>query len=149
MEVTREPGLDATVFPDQFNEFTAFGFVGVVQPAASIDDVIFLQNTQSRSIGWGMGKDKQLPSVVGRMVLDDLFEPGQLLGINGHFVGSVLGVTKDGGGQTDQECLVGNLSHELRCRFVVYAQKHFQIGGIGGKFINTLEVCENRIQQQA
>ena len=58
VEVTREPGLDATVFADQFNVLTAGIFVGMVQPAATVDDVVFLQDTQTRTIGRSMGKDK-------------------------------------------------------------------------------------------
>merc|ERR1712003_259357 len=39
VEVTRKPTLDTTVFTNEFNEFTAFLVVRVIEPAATIYDV--------------------------------------------------------------------------------------------------------------
>mmetsp|Transcript_9952 Transcript_9952/g.14081 ORF Transcript_9952/g.14081 Transcript_9952/m.14081 type:complete len:110 (+) Transcript_9952:912-1241(+) len=45
MEVSGEPGLDAPMFSDQFDELSAFLVIGMVEPAAAVDHMIFLQNT--------------------------------------------------------------------------------------------------------
>jgi hypothetical protein len=51
MEMSREPSLDATVFPHQLDKLLALLLVGMVEPTASVDHVIFLQDAQSRSVG--------------------------------------------------------------------------------------------------
>ena len=141
VEMSREPSLDATVFTDQFNVFTALSFVGMVEPAASINNVVFLQDTQSRSIGRRVRKDKELPAIFGRMVLDYLFKPSQLFRVDCNFVGSVPGRTENGRRQTNKQRLVGNLTLELRSRLSVHTKEHFQVAFISVKFINTFQVC--------
>ena len=68
MEMSAEPTLDAAMLTDQLNELAAILLVGMVEPAASVDNMILLQDTQSRSIGWGVRKDKYLPALIGRML---------------------------------------------------------------------------------
>lgn len=67
MEMSAEPTLYAAMLSNELNELATILLIGMVEPAASVDYVILLQNTQSRSIGWGMSKDKYLPSLVGGM----------------------------------------------------------------------------------
>mmetsp|Transcript_2134 Transcript_2134/g.4825 ORF Transcript_2134/g.4825 Transcript_2134/m.4825 type:complete len:282 (-) Transcript_2134:132-977(-) len=140
MEVTREPGLDRAVLTDKFNELSALDLVGVVQPAASVDNVVLLKNTKSGSVRGSMGEDKDLPSFIGRVSLDDVLEPVNLFLVDGDFVRSVLGLTEDGGSHTNQQGLFGNLAHELRSILVVSTQEEFQVGLIGVKFINSLKI---------
>ena len=42
MKVSTEPSLDAAMFPDEFDELAALDFVTVIEPAATVNDVIFL-----------------------------------------------------------------------------------------------------------
>mmetsp|Transcript_28266 Transcript_28266/g.50084 ORF Transcript_28266/g.50084 Transcript_28266/m.50084 type:complete len:268 (-) Transcript_28266:230-1033(-) len=140
VEMTREPGLDATMFSNKFNELSAFIFVGVIQPAASVDDVVLLQNTQSRSIGRCVGENKQLPTIFGRMSLDSFFEPFQLFGINGNLVRGVFGITEHSRRQSHQEGLVCNLTTELGRWLAMNSQEHLQVGGIGVKLVDTFQV---------
>ena len=68
VEVSGEPTLDATVFPNELNELAAFGIVGMVEPAATVDDVILLKDAETGSIRRGVSEDEDLPSIVGGMV---------------------------------------------------------------------------------
>lgn len=68
MEMTAEPTLDAAILTDQLDELATILLVGMVEPATSVDDMIFLQNPQTRSIGRCMRKNKYLPPLVGGML---------------------------------------------------------------------------------
>mmetsp|Transcript_6268 Transcript_6268/g.9229 ORF Transcript_6268/g.9229 Transcript_6268/m.9229 type:complete len:307 (-) Transcript_6268:225-1145(-) len=140
VKVTREPCLDATVFTDQFNKLTALGLVGMIQPTAAIYNVIFLQNTESTSIWWSMGKDHNFPTLSRRVVLADLFEPIDLLLIDRYFMRSILGISKDRRSHTNQQSLVRNFTHKVRGVLLVNSQKHIQIRLVGIELVNTLQI---------
>lgn len=140
MEMTREPGLDAAMFSDKLNEFTTLRFIGMVEPAASINDMVFLQDTKSRSIRGGMGKYKNLPSVFGRVSLDNILKPVNLFLINSNFVRCVLGFAENGRCHTDQESLVGNLTNKVRSRLSMSIEEEFEVGFIRVEFINSLKI---------
>ena len=69
MKMTTEPSLDAAMFAHKFNEFATFGIVGMIQPTATIDHVIFLQDAQTTTIRWRVCKDKNLPPFQGRSLI--------------------------------------------------------------------------------
>lgn len=142
MKVSREPGLDAAVLAHEFNKLAALFIVGMVEPAAAIDDVIFLQDAETTSIGRSVGKDKDAPSVRGGMGLESFFKPVELRLVNGHLVRGVPGVAKDRGSETNEQGFFGNEAAKLGRRLAVHAQEHFQIALVRVELINALEICE-------
>jgi hypothetical protein len=142
--MTREPSLDAPVLADKLNEFSALSLIRMVQPAASIHNMVFLQHTKTTSIGRSVAENKNFPAILSRMVLDNLLKPVNLFLINGNLMGCVLGITEDRGSHTNQKSLVSDLTKELRCWLSMGSQKHFQIGFICIKFINTLKIYSFR-----
>jgi hypothetical protein len=125
MEMSTKPGLDTPVLPDQLDEFLALLFVRVVQPAATVDNMVLLQDTKSTAIGRGMGEDEYLPSILGGVSLDEVLEPIDLSLVDCDLVGGVNGITKDGGSKSNKESFVGNLAAEVRSFLVVGAEVHF------------------------
>ena len=143
----REPGLDAAVLTHQVDELAALLLIGVIQPAAAVDDVVLLQHTQAGTIGRSMREDEDLPAI-GRGVIDQhLLEPLHLLCwfgswqvvsnaclqvvqthqegwertiVDGDFVRSILRGPEHGRAHSHQERLVSDLAHELRGRLVVF-----------------------------
>ena len=138
--MSREPSLDAAVLPDELDELAALGVVGVVEPAAAVDDVVLLQYAEAAAVGRGVGEDEDLPPLVGRVVLEGLLEPLALLLVDGDLVGGVLGVPEDGGGESDEEGLVGDLADEVGAGLAVGAQEQVEVLGVGGELVDALEV---------
>mmetsp|Transcript_16867 Transcript_16867/g.39976 ORF Transcript_16867/g.39976 Transcript_16867/m.39976 type:complete len:305 (+) Transcript_16867:1062-1976(+) len=135
-----EPSLDAPVLPDELDELAALGVVGVVEPAAAVDDVVLLQDAESGAVGRGVGEDEYLPPLVGRVVLEGLLEPLALLLVDGDLVGGVLGVAEDGGGKADEEGLVGDLADEVGAGLFVGAEEQLEVLGVRGELVDALEV---------
>ena len=111
VEMSREPPLDASVLPDELDELAALGVVGVVEPAASVDDVILLQHPQTGAIGRSVRKNEYLPPLVGGMVDQKVFEPCNLLVVDNHLVAGIGGIAKDCGAETDNVCGVMNFKY--------------------------------------
>ena len=63
--------------------------VVVVEPAAAVHHVALLQHAKARADDRGVREDEDAPAILGRVVLDGLLEPLQLLIINEHLVGGV------------------------------------------------------------
>ena len=91
-----EPALDAAVLTDQLDELATILLVGMVEPATSVDDMILLQNPQTRAIGRGVRKNKYLPPLVGGMFDQKVFEPCNLLVVDNDLVAGIVGIAKDG-----------------------------------------------------
>ena len=125
MEVTTKPGLNAPVFPDQLDKLFALLLIRVIQPTAPVDHVIFLQHPQSRSVGWGVSEDEDLPSLLGRVGLNEVLEPVDLGLVDGDFVRGVNGIPENGGSESDEECFVCDLTAELGCFFSVGFEVEF------------------------
>ena len=140
MEVPREPGLDAAVFTDNFNELAALQVVGVVQPAASINNVILLQHAKTGPVGGSMGEDHNLPSLRSGVVLDRLFEPSKLFIVNGNFVRSVCGVTENSRTKTDEEGLLSDQAAKLRRRLAVGLQVDFKVFLVCGELVQAFKI---------
>ena len=87
-----------------------------------------------------VGEDEDLPPLVGRVVLEGLLEPLALLLVDGDLVGGVLGVPEDGGGESDEEGLVGDLADEVGAGLAVGAQEQVEVLGVGGELVDALEV---------
>ena len=51
MKVSAEPSLDAAMLAHEFDKFATLGLVGMIQPTAAIDNVIFLDDAQAAAIG--------------------------------------------------------------------------------------------------
>jgi hypothetical protein len=100
VEVTRKPCLDATVFTDDFYELAALLIVGMVEPAATVDDVVLLQDTKTAAVRGSMGEHKDSPTLVGGVCLDSIFKPLELFLVNRHFVRSVLRRAENCGSET-------------------------------------------------
>mmetsp|Transcript_22557 Transcript_22557/g.40133 ORF Transcript_22557/g.40133 Transcript_22557/m.40133 type:complete len:208 (-) Transcript_22557:665-1288(-) len=92
MEMSREPCLNTTMLPNQLNKLLTLLLITMIQPTTSIDDMILLQDPQSTSIRRSVRKDENLPSLIGRMRLDQIFEPINLFLIDCHLVRSVNGI---------------------------------------------------------
>jgi hypothetical protein len=92
MEMSTKPSLDATILTDNFDKLAAFHIVGMIQPAAAIDDMIFLQDTKSTFIGRSGGKGKDFSSLITWMsLIDGVFKPFELFLVNGgNFMQRVL-----------------------------------------------------------
>ena len=140
VEMSREPSLDASVLPDELDELAALGVVGMVEPAASVDDVVLLEHAEAAAVGRGVGEYEDLPPLVGRVVLEGLLEPLALLPVDGDLVAGVLGVPEDGGGESDEEGLVGDLSDEVGAGLGVGPQEQVEILGVGGELVDALKV---------
>jgi hypothetical protein len=78
MEVTREPSLDARVLTNNLNELASV-LSTVIQPTASVDDVILLENAQTRSHRRSMTENEHTPSLTGWAFLHSLLEPFNLI----------------------------------------------------------------------
>ena len=104
--------------------------------------MVLLQDTETRSIRGSVGENKDLPSIICRVRLDDIFEPIQLFLVNGDFVRCVLGSTENSGSHTDQESLFGNLTHELGAVLSVDTAEHFKVGLVGGELVNSLKIFQ-------
>ena len=128
------------MFPHEFNELAALVLLGMVEPTASIDDVIFLNDSKSAAIGRGMRKDENLPSVVGVVRFQQVFKPVNLFLIDDDFMGGKGSVPKDRRPQSDEQRFLGDLATELRRRLAMAFHKDFQVFFIGGKLINPLQV---------
>ena len=96
VEMPAEPALDAAVLTDQLDELATILLVGMVEPATSVDDMILLQNPQTRAIGRGVRKNKYLPPLVGGMFDQKVFEPCNLLVVDNDLVAGIVGIAKDG-----------------------------------------------------
>ena len=66
MEVAREPSLDAAVFPDKLDELAALLVVGVVEPAAAVDDVVLLEDAEAGAVWRSVRENEDLPAIIGR-----------------------------------------------------------------------------------
>mmetsp|Transcript_2132 Transcript_2132/g.4820 ORF Transcript_2132/g.4820 Transcript_2132/m.4820 type:complete len:313 (-) Transcript_2132:195-1133(-) len=140
MKVSREPSLDGSMFSYEFNKLAALAFVGMIEPAAAIDDMVLLNDSETRSIGRSVGKDKDFPIVVGRMLLEQIFKPINLGLIDNDFMRSKRSISKDGGSHADQQGLVGNLATELWSRFAVGLHKDLQVLFVRGKLVNSFQI---------
>jgi len=87
-----------------------------------------------------MRENENLPSLLGRMSLDQILEPINLALVNGHLVRCVHGITEKGGSHTHEQGLVRNLAAELRSLLIVRLQIHIEVLLIGLEFVQSLEV---------
>ena len=71
------PYLNARIFANNVDKFARV-FTTMVEPTATINHVIFLQDTKTRAHGRCMGEDENSPTIVGRTFFDGLFKPSQL-----------------------------------------------------------------------
>mmetsp|Transcript_3508 Transcript_3508/g.6415 ORF Transcript_3508/g.6415 Transcript_3508/m.6415 type:complete len:313 (+) Transcript_3508:763-1701(+) len=140
VEVSREPRFDGAVLTHELDELAALLVVRVVEPAAAIDHMVLLQHAQSRSVGRGVRKDKDLPPVGGWVVNERLLEPGELRVVDGDLVRGVLGLAKDGGSEAHQQRLVGNEARELRRGLAVLLHKDVEVLLVRVELVQALEV---------
>ena len=111
MKMSAEPPLDAAMLPHELDELATILFVGMVEPATTVDDVILLQNPQTGAIGRSVRKNEYLPPLVGGMVDQKVFEPCNLLVVDNHLVAGIGGIAKDGGAEADNVCGVMNFKY--------------------------------------
>mmetsp|Transcript_16377 Transcript_16377/g.38731 ORF Transcript_16377/g.38731 Transcript_16377/m.38731 type:complete len:113 (+) Transcript_16377:105-443(+) len=111
--MSRKPAFDAPMVTNQLDKPSRLSSIGMVEPTTAIDNVVLLQGSQSRSQRRCVTGDKNFPPLAGRMLVEHLFEPIDLRGINGDFVRRVFGSAKDGGGQAHEERLGSNGSQKL------------------------------------
>mmetsp|Transcript_36373 Transcript_36373/g.48134 ORF Transcript_36373/g.48134 Transcript_36373/m.48134 type:complete len:262 (-) Transcript_36373:341-1126(-) len=140
MEMSREPGLDTTVLAYELDELTALEIVGVVEPAASIDNVVLLEDTETRSVGGCVGEDEDLPSLRGGVGLESFLKPCHLSIVNSDLVRGVLSVTEDGGGHTHEKSLICNKTRELRSGLAMLTKEHLKILLISFELIKSLKI---------
>ena len=112
----------------------------MIQPAASVNNVILLEYTKARSVWWSVGKDKDFPSFFRGMGLDSFFEPIQLSLIDSYFVRSVNGITEDSRSQSYEKRLIRNLMNKMGCWLSMSAKEHFQVGLVCIEFVNSFQV---------
>ena len=132
--------LDAPVFSDQVDELLALLLVGVIQPAASVNNVILLQHTQSRSIRRRMRKYEDLPSILSLVRLHEVLKPVNLLLVNGDLMRGEFRITEKSGAHTHKKRLVSNLTAELRSFLVVCAEVNLEVLLVGFKLVKSLKV---------
>ena len=96
MKMSAEPTLDAAMLTDQLNELATILFVGMVEPAATVDDVILLQDPQTGAIGRSVREYEYLPPLVGGMLDEKVFEPCNLLVVDNDLVAGIGGIAEDG-----------------------------------------------------
>mmetsp|Transcript_16554 Transcript_16554/g.32656 ORF Transcript_16554/g.32656 Transcript_16554/m.32656 type:complete len:381 (+) Transcript_16554:1173-2315(+) len=140
VEVAREPRLDAAVLADKLDELAALLLVRVVEPAAPVDHVVLLEDTQARPVWGGVGEDEDLPAVGGGVLLEHLLEPHHLGIVDGHLVRGVLGVPEDGRAEPNEKRLLGDQALELRVGLVVLPEEHLEVGRVRVELVQTLEV---------
>mmetsp|Transcript_137876 Transcript_137876/g.239666 ORF Transcript_137876/g.239666 Transcript_137876/m.239666 type:complete len:235 (-) Transcript_137876:466-1170(-) len=140
VEMAREPSLDAPMLAHQLDELAAPFLVTVVQPTATVDYMVFLENAQPRPIGRGMCENKDLPAFRTGVVFKDLLKPCNLCIINGNLVRSVLGISENGASKPDTKSLIGNLAHELRGGLPVLPHKDLKVLLIGLEFVESLQI---------
>jgi hypothetical protein len=127
MEMSTKPSLNTPMLPNQLNKLLTLLLIRMIQPTASINNVIFLQDPQARPIGGCMSKNEYLPSLLGGMGCDQIFKPIDLSLIDGDFVRGVDGITEYGGAKSDEEGFVGDLTAELGGFFFVGFEVHFEV----------------------
>mmetsp|Transcript_19692 Transcript_19692/g.31896 ORF Transcript_19692/g.31896 Transcript_19692/m.31896 type:complete len:266 (-) Transcript_19692:78-875(-) len=140
MEMSREPSLDTTMLPDQLDKLLALLLITVIQPTASIDDVILLQDPQSTSIRRSVREDEDLPTLVGGMRLDQILEPIDLLLIDRDLVTGVNGIPEQRGSHAHQQGLVGDLPAELRSLLPVRLEVRVQVLLVRLEFVQSLQI---------
>ena len=74
----------------------------VIHPRASVDDVDVLEDAKFGSHDGGVGEDAYPPSVLFRMVLDDIFKPFQLRFVRVAFVRGMGGISESHRRQSHQ-----------------------------------------------
>jgi hypothetical protein len=74
------------------------------------------------------------------MRFDDVFEPVDLLLVDGNFVRGVFGITEDSGSHTNQKSLFCNLSDELRGWLSVRIEEQFEVAFISVEFVDAFKI---------
>ena len=138
--MTTKPSLNAPVFSHQLDKLFTLLLVGMIQPATSIYNMIFLQNSEPTSIRGGMRKDEDLPSLIGRMVYDKILKPVDLCLVDGDFVRCVDCIAEDGRSKPNKEGFVGNLAAELWSFFVMSAEIHLEVFLVGFELVGSMGV---------
>jgi len=113
MEMTTKPSLNTPMLSNQLDKLLTLLLIRMIQPTTSINDVIFLQNSQPTSVGRGVSEYEHLPAIFGRMGLYEIFKPVDLSLINGDLVRGVDCITEDSGAHADKEGFVCDLLAEL------------------------------------
>lgn len=140
MEVSREPTLDATMFPNDLDEASTIPLVAVIQPTASVDHVILLYYAYAGTVGGGVGEDEYTPSLVGGIFLDQILEPIDLILVDDDLVTRVLGIPERRRAQSHEERLLGHPTAELGGFLAVQFHHPPQIARVGVEFVDALEV---------
>lgn len=68
----------------QLDELGGFLPSAVVQPAAAVDHVVFLENAEAAPDRRRVREDKHLPAVFGGVLFEQVFEPRDLDLVHGH-----------------------------------------------------------------
>mmetsp|Transcript_3850 Transcript_3850/g.5615 ORF Transcript_3850/g.5615 Transcript_3850/m.5615 type:complete len:295 (+) Transcript_3850:400-1284(+) len=140
VEMSRKPGLNRPVLSNQVNELLALFLIRMVQPTASIHNVILLQHTQSRPIRRSMREHKDLPSILRLVRLNKVLKPVNLCLVNGNLMRSEFRITEQSGAHTHKKCLIGNLTAELRSFLVVCTEVYLKVLLVGFKLVKPLKI---------
>mmetsp|Transcript_12356 Transcript_12356/g.35843 ORF Transcript_12356/g.35843 Transcript_12356/m.35843 type:complete len:676 (-) Transcript_12356:268-2295(-) len=140
VEVAREPALDAAVLAHQLDELATPVLVGMVEPAAAVDDVVLLQHAQPAAVGRGVGEHEDLVAFVGGVAAQEVFEPPDLGVVDDDLVARVRRVSERGRAQPHQERPVGDLPCEVRRRLVVYRHERLQVVLVGRELVDAFQI---------
>jgi hypothetical protein len=128
------------VLPHELDELLALLLVAVIEPAASVHDVVLLEHPQAAPVGRGVGEDEYLPPLVGGVFDEDVLEPVDLPLVDGDLVTREYRLPEDGAPETDEQRLVGDLPAELGGLLPVAREDDVEILPVGLEFVEALEV---------
>jgi hypothetical protein len=74
------------MLPNQLDKLATVFFIRMIQPAASINNVILLNDPYSRPVGRCVREYKNAPPLFGRLRFEQLFKPTNLFVVNNNFV---------------------------------------------------------------
>mmetsp|Transcript_32450 Transcript_32450/g.73271 ORF Transcript_32450/g.73271 Transcript_32450/m.73271 type:complete len:269 (+) Transcript_32450:1003-1809(+) len=140
VEVAGEPTLDLRVLAHELDELLGRHRVVVVEPAAAVDHVAFLEHAQTRANDRSVREAEYLPAFGGRVVNDGLLEPLKLLVVDEDLVRRVLCRAEHGRSHAHDQSLVGDLVAELRRLLAEIFEVGLQIILIGLELVDALEV---------
>ena len=94
----------------------------MIEPAAAIYDMVFLNHTNATTDWRRVRKHDNLPTVISRVILNDFLKPMNLIVIDNNFVGSEFGSSENRRSKTNEKRLLCDQASEL-CGFLLMNTK--------------------------